>query len=373
MVAATAALKAREGGHVLRMFGAHGLLRAISRHSPQHLMADPGAAEKLTDAQRAFLHASDEAEAVRFGDERAQLGGMRRAQPKARHRRRPGPLLWGMVVFVLAMLGYVTWKDYDVTKREMLVFTSLAANALKEDRSDRAMRYALQAYPARGQIPWLTPFSTELEGKLAGGAQSARLRGLLRGHLKAVLGASFDFDGKRVVTWSIDDTARIWDADNGAEIAVLKGHTGAVSSAEFRGDGKRVVTASDDHSARLWDAESGQEVAVLKGHASSVWRAAFSPDGRRVVTASSDGTARIWDGSSGKELAILDVQSVVVSVAFSGDGKGVVTASLSSAGWSPVSRTTVAAPRVVWAASRVAISRGRPTLTPASASDSRMM
>src|SRR6267142_1004993 len=52
---------------------------------------------------------------------------------------------------------------------------------------------------------------------------------------------------------------------------------------------------------------------------------------------------------------------------------GVVTASFSRAGWSPVSRTTLAAPFMVCAASRVATSRGRPTLTPASASDSRMM
>jgi hypothetical protein len=41
---------------------------------------------------------------------------------------------------------------------------------MKEEQFDRAMRYALQAYPPRGHIPWITPFSTELEGKLAGGA-----------------------------------------------------------------------------------------------------------------------------------------------------------------------------------------------------------
>ena len=70
-----------------------------------------------------------------------------------------------------------------------------------------------------------------------------------------------------MVTASGDNTARIWDAESGKEIAVLKGHAGRVISAAFSADGKRVVTASDDKTARIWDAESGKEIAVLKGHA----------------------------------------------------------------------------------------------------------
>ena len=80
------------------------------------------------------------------------------------------------------MIGYVTWQGYDVAWREINVFTARAADALNNEQFDRAMRYALQAYPARDSFPWTTPFSTELEGKLAGGAQSTRLYRLLKGH-----------------------------------------------------------------------------------------------------------------------------------------------------------------------------------------------
>jgi WD40 repeat protein len=55
------------------------------------------------------------------------------------------------------------------------------------------------------------------------------------------------------VTGSHDSTAKVWDAERGAEILALKGHTGAVSSACFSPDGSRVVT-SGDMTAKVWDA-----------------------------------------------------------------------------------------------------------------------
>jgi len=54
------------------------------------------------------------------------------------------------------------WKDYDLARRELNVFTARATDALNDEQFDRAMRYALQVCSARGR-------STELEGKLAAG------------------------------------------------------------------------------------------------------------------------------------------------------------------------------------------------------------
>jgi WD40 repeat protein len=77
-------------------------------------------------------------------------------------------------------------------------------------------------------------------------------------------------------------------------MVVLQGHTGALRSAAFSPDGKRVVTASLDQTARLWDVETGKEIVALRGHTNAAWSATFSPDGKRVATASED-RITLWD------------------------------------------------------------------------------
>jgi len=84
------------------------------------------------------------------------------------------------------------------------------------------------------------------------------------------------------------------DVATAKEIAMLRGQQGMWSAA-FSPDGSRIVTASLDKTARIWDAVTAKEIAVLHGHDNFVWSAAFSRDGSRVVTASVDKTARIWD------------------------------------------------------------------------------
>jgi WD40 repeat protein/ABC-type oligopeptide transport system ATPase subunit len=294
--------------------------------------------DDLSQKERDFIEASialrqrvEAEKAAVLAREHARLAEIEAGQVRtARIQRIAMGALAGVGLLVLAMLANVLWQQHDTDRREALVYTSLAAQAMNDEQFDRAMRFALQAYPARGAMPW-APFSTELEGKLAGGALSTYMHRVLRGHTGVVRSAAFSPDGKRVVTASGDSTARLWDTESGKEIAVLKGHTSLVSSAAFSPDGKRVVTASDDDTARLWDAESGKEIAVLKGHTDFVWSAAFSPDGKRVVTASGDSTARLWDTESGKEITVLKGHtSALVSAAFSPDGKRVVTASIDS-------------------------------------------
>jgi len=295
---------------------------------------------EVTDGQRAFIRESRRAEQEQAQRAREQI------TRTAWFQRWFGRALAGVGVLLVAGIVGVIWQDIETTRREQSVFLNPIDRATGEQRYDRAMRYALVTYPAKGSWPW-TPLSTALEGKLGGAAVMTRLLLRMRGHQDAVVFAGFSPDGARVLTASGDKTARVWDAATDEVIAVLAGHKGWVYSAAFSPDGTRVVTAAEDKTARVWDAATGREIAVLKGHCPSgqdygafgcsVLGAAFSPDGSRVVTASGDTTARVWDAATGEEIAVLkghcppdldyELGCSVHSAVVSPNGTRIVTAS----------------------------------------------
>jgi WD40 repeat protein/tRNA A-37 threonylcarbamoyl transferase component Bud32 len=148
----------------------------------------------------------------------------------------------------------------------------------------------------------------------------------LRGHTDYVWSASFSPDGSRVLT-SGNGIAKVWDAKNGAEVLTLKGHPGAVTSASFSPDGSRIITGWDK-TAKVWDAKTGAELLTLNGHTGRVTWASFSPDSSRVLTGSYDKMAKVWDAKTGAELLTLKGHTgELLSASFNTDGSRVVTGS----------------------------------------------
>ncbi|HMK86244.1 MAG TPA: protein kinase [Steroidobacteraceae bacterium] len=210
-------------------------------------------------------------------------------------------------------------------RAQLRSLTQIAAARLTNGDAPGAMSIILDVLPHRGAVRSYTPEALTVfhESRVA----DTEIQALI-GHRDSVISAAFSPDGGRIVTASLDRTARIWDAATGRQTLQLAGHTDRVLAARFSPDGRRVVTASRDASARIWDAVTGRELARLIGHSGTVWSADFSPDGRRVVTASRDKTARIWDAASGEQIGILNGHTDVVrSAAFSPDGERIVTAS----------------------------------------------
>src|SRR5204862_356459 len=65
----------------------------------------------------------------------------------------------------------------------------------------------------------------------------------------------FSPDGHRVVTASIDGTARVWSADTGARQLALAHSPGiALTGAGFSPGGARLVTTGADAKLRIWSA-----------------------------------------------------------------------------------------------------------------------
>ena len=69
---------------------------------------------------------------------------------------------------------------------------------------------------------------------------------------------------------------------------------GFVISASYSIDGARLVTGSMDNTVKVWDAQTGKELITLKGHESGVMSAAYSPGGKRIATAGGDGIVQIY-------------------------------------------------------------------------------
>jgi WD40 repeat protein len=70
-------------------------------------------------------------------------------------------------------------------------------------------------------------------------------------------------DGARLLVGSWDSRATIWSVASGRVLHQLIGHTRGIGGAIFAGGGSMVVTGSLDDTVRVWNANTGQELRVL--------------------------------------------------------------------------------------------------------------
>jgi WD40 repeat protein len=157
-------------------------------------------------------------------------------------------------------------------------------------------------------------------------------------HKSPVTSASFSGNDRQAVTSAWNNEAVVWDAVTGTPLGKPLVHGGSgssreslkiqVNSAAFDPASGRVVTAGSDHFARVWDWQTGQPVGKPLQHDGEVNSAAFDVDGLRIVTASSDGTARVWEAETGEPISLpLKHNGPVMSAVFSPDGLRILTAS----------------------------------------------
>jgi eukaryotic-like serine/threonine-protein kinase len=150
-------------------------------------------------------------------------------------------------------------------------------------------------------------------------------------HERAVEGVAFSPDGTRLITRS-GKLTRLWDGYSGAPLGAVMEHEGDVTSAMFSPDATFVVTGSRDGTARLWNAHSGVPTTPRMRHDASVYCVTFSPDGRRVATGCGvgvrTGSAQLWDATTGGAVGkVMRHSDIVYSVVFSPDGTRILTGS----------------------------------------------
>lgn len=130
--------------------------------------------------------------------------------------------------------------------------------------------------------------------------------------LVALAGADFDHN-------TPTELLELWDANSGELFAELSGHVSSLDSVQFSPDGKLLASGGSypDNTIHLWNVETGEVLHSLRGHYSGVRSVAFSPDGNTLASSGWDGLLHLWDAETGKlKLTNNEHTSVVHSVAF---------------------------------------------------------
>ncbi|MBL9135189.1 MAG: protein kinase [Verrucomicrobiales bacterium] len=121
----------------------------------------------------------------------------------------------------------------------------------------------------------------------------------------------FSTDGEYVAvgaTWGAGEIT-LCRVPSGKVEKVLVGHTGFISSLTFSHDGRRLLSTSLDGSARLWDTASGRELLILRqegGLPAECVDAVFTTNASAIVTFYRDGTARRWDAATSEQVIAWD-------------------------------------------------------------------
>jgi len=86
------------------------------------------------------------------------------------------------------------------------------------------------------------------------------------------------------------------DSGTGKEQFTLEGHDSRITSAIFSSDGQRIATSSDDGTVRLWDTEDGWQIALFEEDRQfvCVHEVVFSPNGQQIASTDSESNIRIW-------------------------------------------------------------------------------
>ncbi len=108
---------------------------------------------------------------------------------------------------------------------------------------------------------------------------------------------AFSDDGTQMVTaasGNADKSVRIWDA-RGALVSAPLEHPEPLKAAVFSHDGRRVLTTSQDNSARVWSVATGKPITRPLEHRYLLMSAMFSHDDTQVITVTRDAIVHIWD------------------------------------------------------------------------------
>ncbi len=156
---------------------------------------------------------------------------------------------------VAVLAGIIAWVHrqtrLDVI-RETRALSALSGVALADHRPGDAVKLGLASWPRdpNRERPRLESSPIAISGALS--QERLPLRKLA--HDEPLRGALLTRDERHILSWSEDNTLRLWDAATGQPVGPAMRHDGPVSGALLTRDERRILSWSEDATLRLWDA-----------------------------------------------------------------------------------------------------------------------
>jgi len=284
-----------------------GSLLQAAADTAARISADPARHPPLSQAERDFLHTSDQAH-------------------RRRARRRQGLIaLLAVLVVGFASATVVAVRAGQQTTHQLhIVSSGLLINESRlvgDADPDVSKLLAVAAWR-------INPSNAARSAMLAAAARPGIA--ILGGYNDTVLSVAFSRDGKTLATGDNDGTVQLWDVATRQPIGLPLSNTGAVNWLAFSPDGKTLATGNADGTVRLWDVATPLPTSssLINDHTSVIW-IAFSSDGKTLATGNADGTVRLWDVATRQRIGAPFIVEAgqVDSMALSPDGKTLATGS----------------------------------------------
>ncbi len=312
----------------------------------------PGSAPQTSELVLAFLAASRAAETDRQAKDKRSVRRTRGLQ------RWVGMLVAGAFAITAAGAWFVVQGQRNLGRSQSLSLAAAAEQLQTSGDPVRGLRLAVLA----SRDSYLSPGVPQARAQIASNAQASSFLMNFIGHTKEVSGAAFSSDEKRLLTWSVDGSARLWDVATGAQAGDTmqtpnppgdSANSPAILSAIFSPDNSRVLTANSA-GARLWDAATGKQVGkemaatttkspngALVGCALG---AAFSDAGNKVIMWDCK-SFRIFDATTQAELvATPPDDGIIWGAALAPSGARIITWNVTNASmrqWDTISGAQV--------------------------------
>ncbi|MFT4978133.1 MAG: WD40 repeat protein, partial [Myxococcota bacterium] len=154
---------------------------------------------------------------------------------------------------------------------------------------------AAEDWLARCSEPWLWIRHTRRPAHVSLSA----CQSVLEGHSRKVDGVLL-LSPSEALSWSLDNTLRLWDLDAGTSTATLDGHEKRIRGA-LPLPGRRAVSYADDGTIVTWNLDSGERLHTLDADNKKPIEALTLLDSGQAISCSRDRdkTVKLWDLDTG--------------------------------------------------------------------------